>query len=470
MQSRGEWSSRVGFIIAAAGSAVGLGNIWGFPVQTAQNGGGAFVVVYLIFTLVICLPVILMEIAIGRRTQRNPVGAFKALAPASAWPLVGGLGVFAGVMILSFYIVLAGYVLGFFLECATGGLERLSTDGEFAVFAGSVGKTFAYMAGIMLATIGIVVGGVKGGIERATRILMPVLLVMMFAMIAYMLTLPNAGKGLAFYFVPDFSKLSMGVLNSALSQAFFSLSLGMGALITYGSYVSRKDNIASSGFIVALFDSFIAITAGLLIIPSIFTMDPNVTAENMPAGPGLIFVFLPKMFMSLTPSIGYFAASFLASFFFLLVCFAAITSTISLLEVPTSWAVDERGIRRGRAALAMGGLIFFLGIFSLLSQGASDFFTRFITYPSGQTVDFLTLVADIFFESALPLGGCLISAFCAFRWKRENLSAEIAQGYPKYMGSWQEKALNAILYVLPFILFFIFINTVLEKYFAVEIF
>ncbi|KAA3612182.1 MAG: sodium-dependent transporter [Calditrichaeota bacterium] len=469
-QARGEWSSKFGFILAAAGSAIGLGNIWGFPIQTAKNGGAAFVFVYLLLTFIVCFPVVMTEIAIGRRTSKNPVGAFKELVPKTQWSLVGKLGVLCGFMILSFYIVIAGWVFGYFVEVTGGGLQRLATDGEFGIFVGNPYKNLLYTGLFMLATIGIVVGGIKNGIERWARLLMPTLLLMLGALIIYVMTLENAGKGLAFYLIPDFSKITVPVVNSALSQAFFSLSLGMGALITYGSYVSKKDDIISSGFIVTVLDSSIALLAGLLIIPAIFTLAPNTTADTIQAGPGLIFVFLPKVFMNLASDVGYFFASFLAAFFFLLISFAALTSTISLLEVPTSYVVDEKKIVRKRAAILTGGVIFIIAIGSMLANGASDFFTHFITYPSGSDKDFLSFVGDVFFEMCLPLGGFLLSAFAAFRWKTQNLREEIAQGRENYIGSILDKWISFIIYLCPFIIFFIFINTVLAKFFDIVLF
>lgn len=468
--SRGQFSSKMGFILAAAGSAVGLGNIWGFPIKTAQNGGAAFLFVYLVLVAVLCLPVVIAEIAIGRSTEKNPVGAMAALAPDTPWKTVGKLGVLCGFMILSFYVVIAGWVFGYFLETTTGGLDRLASDGAFGDFAGSAWKNLAYTGIFMAATVGIVVGGVKDGIERWAKYLMPTLIIMLFALIAYVLTLENAGKGVSFYLVPDFSKLTMKNIAAALSQAFFSLSLGMGALITYGSYVSKTDNIISSAAIVAGVDSFIAFSAGLLIIPAIFTLAPETTSETIQAGPGLIFVFLPKVFMNLSGQVGYFFASFLASFFFLLICFAALTSTISLLEVPTAYVVDEKGISRKRASLSVGIIIFFIAIFSLLGNGAVDFLTNLVTYPSGVTKDSLSVVADIFNDTALPLGGFLISAFVAFKWKTSNFSDEISSGFAGYKGSVIEKALNVVIYVCPFIILFVFLNTLLALYFGVDIF
>lgn len=462
---RGQWSSQLGFVLAAAGSAVGLGNVWGFPMMTARNGGAAFVLVYLFVIFLICYPVVLTEIAIGRATSRNPVGAFKTLAPGSPWKYAGLLGVLCGFMILSFYIVIAGWVFGYFLETLFGGLNRLAGEGEFGRFVANPWKNLLYMLVFMTATLGIVVGGVKDGIERWSRYLMPTLVLMLFALIIYVLTLDNATKGLAFYLVPDFSKLEMSTITTATSQAFFSLSLGMGALITYGSYVAKRENIVISGLIVTVFDTFIAFSAGLLVIPAVFT-NPNLDINHVSQGPGLLFVALPQVFQYLANDVGYFFASFLAAFFFLLICFAALTSTISLLEVPTSYIVDERGHQRKRAALGAAAFITFLALFSLLANGGSQTLTNFVTYPSGMTKDFLSLVADIFFETALPLGGFLITTFAAYRWKAYNLKQELEIGFPGFTGTIAEKFIGVMIYVCPIVLLFIFINQVLVTYFG----
>ena len=469
--SRGAFSSKAGFIIAAAGSAVGLGNIWGFPIQTAKSGGAAFLLIYLVLVFVICVPVMISEIAIGRNTAKNPVGAINAIAPGP-WRYVGGLGVLCGVMILSFYIVIAGWVLGYFLETVTGNLDRLASDGEFGNFVGSAWKNLAYTGMFMLATIGIVVGGIKDGIEKWSKYLMPTLVGILFLLIIYVLTLENAAKGVAFYLVPDFSKITVGTVNAALSQAFFSLSLGMGALITYGSYVSKKDNIVSSAFLVAGADAFIAFSAGLLVIPAVFTLAPETTAATIQAGPGLIFEFIPRVFMNIATDVGYGFASVLAAVFFMLICFAALTSTISLLEVPTSYVVDEHGIGRKRAAIIMGLIIFFVSLFSLLANGAVEFLSvDFITYPSGAGQSFFTLIADLFYETLLPLGGFFLVVFAAYRWKTARFSAEISEGFATYKGSLHEKFVTVmIMFVCPLVIIFIFVFTVMQKFFNITLF
>ncbi|MCL4159302.1 UNVERIFIED_CONTAM: hypothetical protein GTU68_042076, partial [Idotea baltica] len=248
MAARGGFSSRLGFIAAAAGSAVGLGNIWGFPYEVGEGGGAAFVVVYLFFCFILCFPVMATEIAIGRKTQRNPVGAFNALG-YKKWNWVGKMGILAGVLILSFYNVIAGWAFGYVFEMVIGNFAIADQFGEYIK---DVVKVGAYGAVFMATTAYVVSKGISGGIEKAAKLLMPTLIVMMLIIVVYSLTLPNAMSGLKFYLVPDFSKLTAATIYNAMGQAFFSLSLGMGALITYGSYVSKKENIVSAAAWVTL--------------------------------------------------------------------------------------------------------------------------------------------------------------------------------------------------------------------------
>ena len=313
---RGEWSSRIGFVLAAAGSAIGLGNIWKFPFEVGNHGGAAFVVVYLFFCFVLCFPVMVTEIAIGRKTNKNPVGAYKALGYKN-WSIVGILGVLCGVIILSFYNVVAGWAFGYFLEMIIG---NFAIGDQFGAFVSDWFQVGIFSAIFMGTTAFIVARGVSAGIERAAKILMPSLLVIMLFLVIYAFTLPNAMEGLKFYLVPDFSKISLKVMYSALGQAFFSLSLGMGALITYGSYLSSRENIVSSAALITLADVGIALIAGLMMFPLVFSQGIEPTG-----GAGLIFVTLPGVFQSLGPVLGvvigslffllFFSSLFLFSFF-----------------------------------------------------------------------------------------------------------------------------------------------------------
>ena len=463
MANRGGFSSKLGFIMAAAGSAVGLGNIWGFPYEVGQGGGAAFVVIYLLFCFILCFPVMVTEIAIGRKTQKNPVGAFNSLGYKN-WNIVGRLGIFSGVLILSFYNVIAGWAFGYIFEMVSGNFGIAEKFGEYIT---QVFKVGAYGIIFMTVTAYVVSKGISGGIERAAKLLMTTQIGMMLNLVIYSLTLPHSMDGLKFYLIPDFSKLSGSVIYNAMGQAFFSLSLGMGALITYGSYVGKSDNIISSAAFITLADVGIALLAGLMIFPLIGYMSAG-TMEGAGRGPGLIFVTLPQIFGTIGGGLG--IAS--GTIFFVLLCFAALTSTVSLLEVPVAYVVDEMKIRRARAVWLVAALIFVIGIPSLIGNGYSDFFsTNFITYKEGgQDTDFLSFVAALANDSILPLGGCLISFFAAHVWKKHNLDEELSIGAPGYKGSFVQKYLNfAIGYFAPIVLTSVFIFTVLFKFFGIQI-
>lgn len=411
--TRGSWNSKLGFILAAAGSAVGLGNIWGFPTQVASNGGAAFLFIYLICAFLIGFPVMVAEITIGRKTERNPVGAFKALGDNKwVYALIGIWGVLCGVMILAFYNVIAGWTVSYIFE------EIFYFMGmtEWATYIantnnGLVNVFFSVL--FMGATISIIIGGVSDGIERATKFLMPLLIGILIIMIGWVLTQEGAGVGLTEYLYPDFSIVDANLIFSAMGQAFFSLSLGMGALITYGSYLSKKENIPEAAAYVTLTDTCIAFLAGLLIIPAMYMAQAQGVAifdssGNLLAGTALIFQVLPELFHSLGGTLG---LIFGVVFFFLL-SIAALTSTISLLEVPVSYAIDEFSLVRKKAALYIGGGIL------LVSIGIS------------LQTSLIGIFVTIFNNVGLPLGGFLISVFLGYYWKTENAIGEMEHGFP----------------------------------------
>ena len=460
---RGEWGSKLGFVLAAAGSAIGLGNIWKFPFEVADGGGGAFVLLYLFFCFVLCYPVMVTEIAIGRKANKNAVGAFTALG-FPKWRIVGLLGVTSGVLILSFYNVVAGWAFGYTLELFMG---NFGIGDEFGTFIADAIKVGLYGIIFMVLTAWIVSGGVASGIERAAKLLMPTLLFLIVALAIYSMTLPNAMEGIRFYLVPDFSEITFNVVYNALGQAFFSLSLGMGALITYGSYLSKRENIAQSAALITLTDVGVAVLAGLLMFPLVAYLSEG-DMSNVEGGAGLIFVTLPGVFESLGGTLGI----VVGGLFFLLLSFAALTSTVSLLEVPTSYIIDEWKVPRKIAAPLIAGIIFVIGIPSLLSNGYSGFFTNFVTYFGAESpTSFMTLVEHISSESFLPLGGCLIVIFAAYVWHKENLSAEIAQGADGFKGSFLEKYIHfAVGYLCPAVLSIIFVLTVLNLYFGISFF
>lgn len=459
MAARGGFSSKFGFIAAAAGSAIGLGNIWQFPYVTGQNGGAAFLLLYVGWILFIGLPIMIGEIAIGRKTRSNPYGAYKALGGKS-WALVGLFGIICGIMILSFYNVVSGWAFGYFINVAFGDLLQESDySGFFGNFVHNFGDNLIFSLGFMLITGFIVHQGVQKGIEGAAKLLMPTLFVLLLSLIVYGLTLPNAMDGVRFYLFPDFSLINGTSIYSALGQAFFSLSLGMGALITYGSYVGKDDNIVSSAGLVSITDTAVSFLAGLMIFPLVFS-----TGQSPSEGPGLVFVALPAVFESMGPLLG----KFIGGSFFLLLCFAALTSTISLLEVPVSYLVDEKKYSRGKAVTIMGALVFAIGVPSMLGFGAVDMFTSFVDYE-GASKSVMDVVQDVFYVIGLPLGGLLMSIFIARRWKIENMSEEVSIGNPGYKGSALEKFITIMIsYVCPLVLGIMFILTILQKFFGLS--
>ena len=466
MAARGNFSNRLGFIAAVAGSAVGLGNIWQFPYKTGQGGGAAFLFIYLIWIFLIGLPLLLGEVAIGRKTQANPYGAYKMLGGKN-WALVGLFGIICGVMILSFYNVVAGWAFGYFTQVSFGNIletPREELGNTFNSYIANWQEIALYGFVFMVLTAVIVMRGVQGGIEKASKILMPALFVILIGLIVYGLTLDNAMAGVSFYLVPDFSKVTGKTVYTALGQAFFSLSLGMGALITYGSYIKKGDNIVTSATLVTIADTAVAFLAGFMIFPLVFSL--NIDPTQGDGGPGLVFVALTGVFQSMGPVVG----KVVGGSFFLLLCFAALTSTISLLEVPVAFLVDEKKWKRSKAVIVMSTLIFIVGIPSLLGNGAVEFFSEFVYYD-GKWQAFMTLIIDVFNELGLPGGGFVLSVFIAFVWKTKNMSEEISDGFPNYIGSWQEKFFNIMITIFcPLVLGLMFIFTLLQKFFGVQIF
>lgn len=403
--SRGMWSSRAGFILAAAGSAVGLGNVWGFPTQVGQGGGATFVVVYLACIFLICAPIMAGEIALGRRTRLSPVGAFAALASGRRWWLVGALGVLAGVGILSFYSVIAGWAVAYIWFAATrtvsGGADDVGRF--FAEFTGNGAVSAGLAVFVIGVTAAVLLGGIRAGIERVTKLLMPLLLLLLVVLAVRAVTLPGAGEGLAYYLRPDPSRLDAGVFAAALGQAFFSLSLGMGCILTYGSYLGREDSIAGSTLWIVALDTSIALLAGFIIFPAGFSI---VGFDPATSGPGLIFTVLPRLFAEMP------GGHLFGGAFFLLLSVAALTSTISLLEVPVSHCVDALGWSREKAVAAVSVAVSVLAVPSALGNGAVGVFTSI----PGLGMGFLDLMVLVWNEVALPVGGCLTAIFVGRIW------------------------------------------------------
>ncbi len=459
MAHRSTFSNKFGFVAAAAGSAVGLGNIWKFPFEAGKGGGSAFLIMYLFFCFVLCYPILVTEIAIGRRSQKSAAMSFKPLGHKE-WSWIGIMGVLCGIIILSFYNVVAGWVLGYFVEILQG---NFSIGDEFGSYVQDISTVGGYTLAFLLATAFIVSQGVTKGIEKASKILMPVLLAIMLFLTVYAFTLDGAKEGLKFYLVPHFSKISLDVVYRALGQAFFSLSLGLGAMMTYGSYLGKRENVISSSTYITIADVGIAFLAGLMIFPFVFTQ--GIEPEG---GAGLIFQTMPGVFESMGPVVGI----VVGSLFFLLLSFAALTSTISLMELPVAYMVDKHHIKRRTAVWYSAAIIFLLGIPSMLSLGSSKFFTEFISYVhSDKTVSFMDFVTDVASNTLLPFGGLMVSIFAIYVWKRKKLFRELTYGYPQFTKSFAARYVGfSLKYIIPPILGVIFVVTVLEIFFGVKIF
>jgi neurotransmitter:Na+ symporter, NSS family len=358
------FSSKFGILCAAAGSAIGLGNIWRFPYVVGDNGGGAFLLVYLAFILMLGIPVMLSEFIIGRRGQRNTFGSFKRLAPGKPWWVIGIMGIAAAFMILAFYSTIAGWTLEYVYKALANSFHGKSSEELGSMFQSFHTQTFRplmWQIVFMIMTAGIIIAGVKKGIEKYAKILMPFLVLLLVIMAIRSITLPGAMGGLRFLFRPDFSELGPDVFLSALGQAFFSLSIGMGALITYGSYIGKENNLSNISIEVSVADTLIAILAGVAIFPAVFAL--GLAPDE---GPGLIFHVLPNIFQQIPG--GY----FFSLIFFVLLAIAALTSSISILEVVVAFLVEELNIRRRNATIMAAAAATFVGVFCTLSFGALE--------------------------------------------------------------------------------------------------
>ncbi|MCX7828803.1 MAG: sodium-dependent transporter [Thermanaerothrix sp.] len=407
---REQWSSRLGFIMAAAGSAVGLGNIWRFPYLAGINGGGIFLLLYLLMVAVIGMPVMLAEMAIGRGGGLNAVGSFRKLK-GGLWPMVGWAGVVAGFVILSFYGVVAGWTVAYMVKSFGSLMPQAlagNAEGLFKSFTMDWRQQVAYQGAFMLATIWIVYKGIGNGIERYCKVMMPMLFVILSVLMVRSLTLEGAMKGVEFYLKPDFSKMSSKTVLDALGQAFFSLSVGMGCMITYGSYLGNRESLPYSVTVVTVMDVAVAILVGFVIFPAVFAFGMEPTS-----GPGLIFITLPAVFARMPMGSAF---SFL---FFLLLFFAAITSSVSLLEVCVAYFKDEFRWDRAKASWILGFATFLLGIPSALSLGGH--------FPKVFGMDFMGAMDFLASNVLLPLGGIFISIFAGWSWF-EGARDEVRRG------------------------------------------
>ncbi len=410
----GQWSSRWIFILAATGSAVGLGNIWKFPYITGENGGGAFVLVYLACIACIGIPIMMAEIMLGRRGRQNPINTMHTLAQESGasrhWRLLGWSGVVAGLLILSFYSVIAGWALSYIVKTASGTFEGADGDAVSAVFgdmlAGPGGLLFWHTVFILM-TMAVVARGVKSGLEKAVQFLMPALFVILLVMVGYAATTGAFSQGLKFLFNPDFSKLTADGVLVAMGHAFFTLSLGMGAIMIYGSYLPHKASIASTTFYIAGADTLVALLAGMAIFPIIFAngLEPG-------AGPGLVFVTLPIAFGQMDGGL------IIGTLFFVLLTFAAWSSSISLIEPAVTWLVENKGLSRAKTCVVFGAMTWLLGIGTVLS------FNHWADYKLFDKT-FFDLLDYLTTNIMLPLGGLFIALFAGWVLSRADSREEL---------------------------------------------
>ncbi len=436
---REQWGSKLGFILAAAGSAVGLGNIWRFPYVTGQNGGAAFVLIYVALVFIIGFSVMLAEISIGRNAQLNAVGSFRKIK-GGAWPIVGWMGVAAGFIILSYYGVIAGWTMAYIVKSFTGLMATAEAGGAgdaFGAFISNGPLAVAWQAAFMVITTWVVYKGVGEGIEKYCKILMPALFLLLLVLIGRSVTLEGSSAGLSFYLKPDFSKINTGVVLAALGQAFFSLSLGMGMHITYGSYLGKKETLPGAATQICFLDTMVAILAGLVIFPAVFAfgVEPG-------AGPGLTFITLPSVFAKMP------GGPIWSGLFFLLLFIAALTSAISLLEVVTAYFMDEMKWSRAKAAWVMGTIIFLIGVPSCLAQGAMEI------NVFGK--DFLSAADFLASNILLPLGGLFIALFAGWVWT-DGIKKEVTNdGAAPFglMGPW----ILVCKFVAPIAIAYIFIT------------
>lgn len=430
--NRESFKSKFGVIAAAAGSAIGLGNIYRFPCVVGENGGSAFFIIYLIIVLFLGLPLIVSEFVIGRRAQKSPVGAFKKLAPdKKGWSLIGYIGVIGAFLILSFYTTVAAWTLDSVYRALTNaydGKDLATIQTDFNGLLNNTWRTIIFEAIFMFITAYIIIRGIEKGIEKYSKILMPVLFVILIVLCVKSVTLPGAGDGLSFFLKPDFSKITGRVIVQALGQAFFSLSIGMGVLITYGSYIAKNDNLASSSLMVALFDTLIATLAGIIIFPAAFSF--GIKPE---AGASLAFTTLPMIFQQMNG--GY----FFCLIFFILLAIAALTSSISLLEAPVAYFKDELKMSRKKATIITAVLVFGLCIISGLSL-QDDSPLKLFGMSIFNALDAFT--ANIL----MTVGGLLTVIFLGWKVRKSDFNDEFTNG-----GSVNMKLKNIFYFIIKFI-------------------
>ena len=412
--SRDSFGSRFGALVAMAGSAVGLGNLWRFPYLVGENGGAAFIIVYIFFVFLICLPIFISEFVVGRRSQKNAYAAFRDLSGGSAWRWVGLFTVVVPLIVLSYYCVIGGWSIDYFLKALTfsftGSESQSAMNTMFNDLVTSVWTPLICHTGFLLATVLIVMVGIKDGIEKFSKIMMPVLFFIVISIAIYSVTLPGAKAGLDYLFNPDFSKIDAKACAAALGQAFFSLSLGFGTIMTYASYVDKKENALFQSTATAASDLTFALIAGIAIMPAVFAF-----GINPQSGPGLVFETLPYVFGQMP------AGGFVAILFFLALLVAALTSSISMLEVAVAFLVEEKGMSRIAACMLLFVVCLVIGALCSLSFGPlSDF------KIAGRTIfDFFDHLSS---NILMTLGSLLTVLFVGWRLKKTDVYDEFTNG------------------------------------------
>lgn len=414
-EKRANFGSKLGVILASAGSAVGLGNIWRFPYETGENGGAAFIIIYLGCVLLMGIPIMVAEFLIGRRSRSNTAGAYQRLAPGTPWKWVGRMGVLAGFLILSYYTVVAGWTLEFIYEAATNSFAGKSAEGFIASFDSFVAnpwRPLIWLIVFMLMTHYIIVKGVEKGIEKSAKIMMPALFILLIILAICSISLPGSSAGINFLFKPDFSQINSNTFLSAMGQAFFSLSLGMGCLCTYASYFKNDTPLPKVALNVATIDTLVAILAGIIIFPAAFSV-----GIKPDAGPSLLFITLPNVFQQAFGSIPLLAIT-LSIMFYVLLAVAALTSTISLHEVVTAYLHEEFNMTRKKAARIVTTSCIILGVFCSLSLGIGKEYTLF-----GMTL--FDLFDYVTAKLMMPIGGFLIAIFTGWYLDKKIVWEEI---------------------------------------------
>ena len=444
----GQWSGQMAFILAATGSAVGLGNIWKFPYITGENGGGAFVAVYLICILAIGIPIMIAEIMLGRRGRQSPINTMATLAKEEGhhtqWKLLGWMGVIAGFLILSYYSVIAGWAMAYVLRSASGIFVGASADGVNAVYEELISdpeRLLAWHTMFIVLTMVVVARGVQHGLEKAVRFLMPMLLLILLLLVGYAATTGHFAEGARYLFTFDFSKLSEEAILTAMGHAFFTLSLGMGAIMVYGSYLPRQTSIVKTTAVIAGADTMVALLAGMAIFPIVFAygLEPA-------SGSGLIFKTLPLAFGAMEGGV------VLGTIFFVLVVFAAWSSAISLIEPAVAWLVENRGYNRLHAAVLLGILVWFLGLGTVFSFNIGSDYTLTIPYLF-ENKNFFEVLDYLTANIMLPLGGLFIAVFAGWLMRPASCRAELQTS------EWAFKVwLVLVRFVAPVGVIFVFLN------------